>query len=133
MAQLSETVKDLASYQYDDVIKACYFNGIECTADNFTSYYDATYGRCFQFNSENSDFKTLRGGIAYGLTVLMLINQKDPDGNQLFLPTTTVAGSRVGINLKGEDPAMESFGINTPVGKETLIGIEFVSFYKTRT
>jgi len=132
MAQLTEAQKDLASYEYDDVIKACYFNGIECTEGNFTSYYDATYGKCFQFNSDNSDFKTLRGGIAYGLTVLMLINQRDPSGNQLFLPTTTVAGARIGINLKGEDPAMESFGINTPVGREALVGIEFTKISRLK-
>ncbi|KAE9547987.1 hypothetical protein FO519_008806 [Halicephalobus sp. NKZ332] len=131
-AQLTETVKETASYQYSDVIKVCSFNGVECTEDNFTSYYDATYGKCFQFNTENSDYKTLRAGNAFGLTVLMLISQKDPQGNQLFLPTTTVAGARIGINLKGEDPAMEAFGINTAVGRETLIGIEFTKISRLK-
>uniref|UniRef100_A0A914Y755 Uncharacterized protein n=1 Tax=Panagrolaimus superbus TaxID=310955 RepID=A0A914Y755_9BILA len=128
MNQLTEAQKNNAMYKFGEVIKVCSFNGIECTEANFTSYYDATFGRCFQFNSKdsNSNYRTLRAGSGFGLQVLMLINQFDPNGDNLFLPTTSTAGAKIGINLKGEDPAMESYGISVPVGQETLIGLEFV-------
>uniref|UniRef100_A0A7E4W8Q0 Acid-sensing ion channel 1-like n=1 Tax=Panagrellus redivivus TaxID=6233 RepID=A0A7E4W8Q0_PANRE len=126
MAQLTTTQLDKAANKASAFIRNCNFNNAECNSNNFTSYYDATYGACFIFNIDERR-ETQRAGSNYGFHFLMVVNQVDPKGNRIFLPVTDSAGVYISIQPKGGDPAMETFGIGAPVGQNTQIGMTYVS------
>uniref|UniRef100_A0A7E4VUB1 Uncharacterized protein n=1 Tax=Panagrellus redivivus TaxID=6233 RepID=A0A7E4VUB1_PANRE len=125
-AQLTTAQIDAVSPDISDFILQCNFNGVPCSTSDFTAFYDATYGKCYSFNS-NGTFKTNRAGTNYGLSLVALAAQQRPNGNKVMLPMTTGAGVILNVNSINESPEMHSQAITAPVKQQTLIG-----FTKTR-
>uniref|UniRef100_A0A915EIF1 Uncharacterized protein n=1 Tax=Ditylenchus dipsaci TaxID=166011 RepID=A0A915EIF1_9BILA len=141
-AQLPNEVIEEATYSFDEFVKFCYFNNLPCPRSSFSSYIDATYGACYQFNVPNlSDFQTYRAGSDFALRILLLIKQVDPSGNLIYLPTTNTAGVRINVQNLDVDPAIDSFGVNCAVGKEVMVtlqmkkvlAISYIVFFPTST
>uniref|UniRef100_A0A7E4UQ96 Amiloride-sensitive sodium channel n=1 Tax=Panagrellus redivivus TaxID=6233 RepID=A0A7E4UQ96_PANRE len=131
MAQLTESQLEKASYTPSSIVRNCNFNNAECHANDFKTYYDATYSACFTFNYDGK-FETQRAGSNFGLHFLMLVNQMNPKGQRLFLPTTDAAGAYIAIQPQGGDPAMETFGIGAPVGQNTQIGLTYTKISRLK-
>ncbi|KAI1709940.1 amiloride-sensitive sodium channel domain-containing protein [Ditylenchus destructor] len=123
--QIPEEIRRQATYSFEEFFRFCYFNNVPCMGANFTSYLDATYGTCYQFNVPNTtDFQTYRAGSLFGLRTLLLPKQVDPGGNRIYLPTTTLSGVVIRVEHQDKDPAMDSFGLNCPVGREVMVTME---------
>uniref|UniRef100_A0A914EPK2 Uncharacterized protein n=1 Tax=Acrobeloides nanus TaxID=290746 RepID=A0A914EPK2_9BILA len=132
---ISVTQRTAAMFNYENFVRMCSYNGISCTESNFSTYTDATYGTCYQFNApDTSDYMAFRSGSTFGLTILLLTQQFtfDNDTVPVILPTTNNAGARIGVGYKTEDPAMESHGINVPAGHEVLVGIELTKITRLK-
>lgn len=52
------------AFSLASILQFCSFNGIPCSADNFTTFYSFTYGLCFTFNARLKDLDD--GGIRLG-------------------------------------------------------------------
>ena len=67
------TAEDHLTYGFDlkkDMLVSCSFNGIPCTANDFTKYWSNSYGNCYTFNYGNETknlLKTSAIGDQYGL------------------------------------------------------------------
>uniref|UniRef100_A0A7E4W872 Amiloride-sensitive sodium channel n=1 Tax=Panagrellus redivivus TaxID=6233 RepID=A0A7E4W872_PANRE len=131
MAQLTTAQLSQASYTALSIVRNCNFNNADCGATDFRVYYDATYSECFAFNADGK-YETQRAGSNYGLHFLMLVNQMNPTGTRLFLPTTDAAGAYISIQPNGGDPAMETFGIGAPVGQNTQIGMTYTKISRLK-
>jgi hypothetical protein len=64
-------------FELKDMLLQCNFNWISCDADDFTYFFDNTYGNCFTFNSKNETNQSRLPGPNYGLSVDFFVG--DPD------------------------------------------------------
>uniref|UniRef100_A0A7E4ZSQ8 Bacteriophage protein n=2 Tax=Panagrellus redivivus TaxID=6233 RepID=A0A7E4ZSQ8_PANRE len=131
MAALSDAELKQGTYEAASIVRNCNFNNAECNASAFSTYYDATYGACYTFNYNNV-YQTQRAGSNYGLHLLMLVNQMNPKGDRLFMPTTDAAGAYISTKPKGGDPAVETYGIGAPVGQNTQIGLTYTKISRLK-
>ncbi|CAD5217402.1 unnamed protein product [Bursaphelenchus xylophilus] len=124
--QLTDEQRRYAGFSLDDFVLAWYFNNRKVDSSFFNEFIDPSYGLCYQFNS-NQSLKTLytqRAGSYFGLRALVLVNQRSPDGTLQYLPTTDRAGLKIGLNYQNQDPAMENYAVNVPVGTEAMVSLE---------
>lgn len=47
-------------YSIESILISCFFNGFECTANDFYWYYSYEYGNCFIFNYDKGDGSSLK-------------------------------------------------------------------------
>lgn len=102
-----------------NLIHKCSFNGKACDIDkDFTIISDPTFGNCFTFNHNRSDFKSsLRAGPMHGLRVMLFVNASD------YLPTSEAVGVRLTIHDKDEFPFPDTFGYSAPTGYISSFGM----------
>ena len=50
----NETEKKKLSHSLEDLLAVCDFNNQQCSADDFTWYFDKTYGKCYKFNTNGT-------------------------------------------------------------------------------
>ncbi|CAI2310181.1 unnamed protein product [Caenorhabditis sp. 36 PRJEB53466] len=118
------TDKTAALYTYDDLIQDCSFAGNTCSESDFKRYIDPVYGACYSFNEDSSlNYSVSRGGIQFGLKLMVTVTQTKTNGTTDFLPTTTLAGARIGVNSRGNDPGLDSNGIDVGVGYESAVSV----------
>ncbi|KAH7707469.1 Protein ASIC-2 [Aphelenchoides avenae] len=127
--QLSDEAIRNATYSFDEFIRYCYYNGAPCNSSDFTTFYDATYGACFQYNGA-SDVMVYKAGSYFGLRVMAFAAQEDPNGNLLALPTTKTAGVRIGLSYSQQWMEMESYGLDCPNGAETMVSMQMTQTQK---
>ncbi|GFR82972.1 amiloride-sensitive sodium channel subunit beta-like [Elysia marginata] len=63
-------------HQIEDMVISCTFNTVECSAENFTHFYNYRYGNCFTFttNDEKNGDNTgigVQAGQTHGLVLEM--------------------------------------------------------------
>ena len=52
------------SFSLESILQSCSFNGVPCSAANFTSFFTAYYGHCFTFNGKLKNISD--GGVRFG-------------------------------------------------------------------
>ncbi|EYB98347.1 hypothetical protein Y032_0132g1732 [Ancylostoma ceylanicum] len=119
MSALSEQQRRAMSQAKHNLIHKCSFNGKPCDIDkDFAIISDPTFGNCFTFNYNRSDFKSsLRAGPMYGLRVMLFVNASD------YLPTSEAVGVRLTIHDKDEFPFPDTFGYSAPTGYISSFGM----------
>ncbi|KAK6751236.1 hypothetical protein RB195_002922 [Necator americanus] len=119
MSALSEEQRRAMSQAKHNLIHKCSFNGKPCDIDkDFAIISDPTFGNCFTFNHNRSDFKSsLRAGPMYGLRVMLFVNASD------YLPTSEAVGVRLTIHDKDEFPFPDTFGYSAPTGYISSFGM----------
>ncbi|KAL6737004.1 hypothetical protein Aduo_010684 [Ancylostoma duodenale] len=119
MSALSEAQRRAMSQAKHNLIHKCSFNGKPCDIDkDFAIISDPTFGNCFTFNYNRSDFKSsLRAGPMYGLRVMLFVNASD------YLPTSEAVGVRLTIHDKDEFPFPDTFGYSAPTGYISSFGM----------
>ncbi|CAJ0601742.1 unnamed protein product [Cylicocyclus nassatus] len=119
MSALSEQQRRELSQAKHNLIHKCSFNGKACDIDkDFAIISDPTFGNCFTFNYNRSDFKSsLRAGPMYGLRVMLFVNASD------YLPTSEAVGVRLTIHDKDEFPFPDTFGYSAPTGYISSFGM----------
>ncbi|KHJ86253.1 hypothetical protein OESDEN_14001 [Oesophagostomum dentatum] len=123
MSALSEFQRREMSQAKHNLIHKCSFNGKPCDIDkDFAIISDPTFGNCFTFNHNRSDFKSsLRAGPMYGLRVMLYVNASD------YLPTSEAVGVRLTIHDKDEFPFPDTFGYSAPTGYISSFGMRMVT------
>ena len=74
---LNETTKRLLGHDISDLLVACTFSNLPCTADDFVWFFDRNLGNCWSFNSGQRDvdlLKSIRAGADYGLQMTLYSN-----------------------------------------------------------
>ncbi|CAA96693.1 Degenerin-like protein asic-2 [Caenorhabditis elegans] len=121
---ISDTAKVPALYTYADLIQDCSFAGIPCSESDFTKFIDPVYGACYSFNEDASlNYSVSREGIQFGLKLMLTVTQTKTNGNTDSLPTTKLAGARIGVNSRGSSPGLDSNGIDAGVGYESAVSV----------
>ena len=125
-----------------DMLVSCDYNGITCTASDFTKYWSNEYGNCYTFNQGNltqSPHKTSVTGNKYGLK-LELVTSKFKNSNNniyslfLFLFSNLVPiyyipkfSYKTGIYLMVHNQSTLPFtmpsGVNIKNGFETYVAV----------
>jgi len=60
--------KQRLGHSLADILFSCKFDyGVDCSADNFTWYFDSDYGNCFIFKGLGSSRTQMSPGMDYGL------------------------------------------------------------------
>ena len=114
----------LAGYDLTTILLTCVYQGIKCSADNFTQVNTAG-GRCYTFNIQNNGKKLIADGtgIRKGLRLQLLSNPVLPnDGFSIFRDY----GYRIIIHNPDEPPRPESDGIVVSLNSTTYIGMKQV-------
>jgi hypothetical protein len=78
MNNLNETEKRKFSRPLEEIMTVCSYNIQDCTANDFSWYFDYDYGNCWTFNSGRNDFKNLSyssiPGVVFGLRMSLYVN-----------------------------------------------------------
>jgi hypothetical protein len=81
MNELNETEKRKLSHPLEDIVKSCKINYLDCSANDFSWYFDSFYGNCWLFNSGlNSTGVSVPlvsnslSGEGYGLQMSLYVN-----------------------------------------------------------
>jgi len=75
------TDRDRYNYGYDlgyDMLISCEYNKVQCSADNFTKYWDNQYGYCYTFNKGNDTTPPLKSsltGESHGLVMQLVVSK----------------------------------------------------------
>ncbi|GMS79497.1 hypothetical protein PENTCL1PPCAC_1672 [Pristionchus entomophagus] len=114
------TIYDDPGYSYKDMIVSCTYNAATCNETFFSSYKDAYYGRCMQFNY-NELQNSSRAGPLYGLRLILRAEQAQ------YLPWTESAGVIVNIHNKSDIPYPDAGGYYAPIGTASSLGVKYVA------
>ncbi|GMT10352.1 hypothetical protein PFISCL1PPCAC_1649, partial [Pristionchus fissidentatus] len=107
-------------YNYNDMVVSCTYNAATCNETLFARYFDATYGRCVQFNF-NEHQNSSRAGPLYGLRLTLKAEQGK------YLPWVESAGAVVAIHNKSELPYPDVGGYYAPIGTASAFGVKYVA------
>ncbi|EGT42326.1 hypothetical protein CAEBREN_03335 [Caenorhabditis brenneri] len=130
---ISDANKAPALYSYSDLVQDCMFAGQPCAESDFTKFIDPVYGACYSFNENtNLNYSVSREGIQFGLKLMMTVTQTKTSGTTDFLPTTRLAGARVGINSRGNEPGLDSNGIDAGVGYESAVSVTLTQHVRAK-
>ncbi|XP_066121309.1 amiloride-sensitive sodium channel subunit delta isoform X1 [Saccopteryx bilineata] len=93
---------------------SCRYNGQDCQARHFQTFYHPTYGSCYTFNG----MWAAQPGITHGISLVLRAEQQD------HLPLlSTEAGIKVMVHKRDHIPFLEHPGFSIRPGTETTIGI----------
>jgi len=112
MNSVNQSMLELIGYQLDDLLVWCRFAGRACILkEEFQSFVDPNYGRCFTFNANVDSRFIQRGGQKLGLKVLFRTPTNDN------MPFVTSAGYKLIFHEPGEQPVMAMAGITCSPGQ----------------
>ncbi|KAK6739234.1 hypothetical protein RB195_020971 [Necator americanus] len=115
--------KEGMSHQLDEFVLKCSFNQKDCDMENdFTLYYDNTYGNCYTFNHGGAS--SHRAGANYGLRILLYANVSE------YLPTSEAVGFRITVHDKHIVPFPDAFGYSAPTGFMSSYGVRMKQFIR---
>ncbi|XP_072014236.1 acid-sensing ion channel 1A-like [Amphiura filiformis] len=118
-SSLFEFVKENA-HTKEETIKACQFNGEDCTSSNFTTTV-TNYGVCYTFNSVSvwPKQKITTPGQLQGLSLVLLASV------DTHIPSPReYTGFKVLIHPRDEVPDLRNFGVEVDVGKHTSLRVQ---------
>ncbi|XP_061456873.1 amiloride-sensitive sodium channel subunit delta [Rhineura floridana] len=104
----------------DKLVYACQYNGEPCGSSDTEHFHHPVYGSCYTFNKDGTDtfWTALKPGIAYGLSLILKIEQTD------HIPLlSTKAGVKVMIHNHFQTPFLEHEGFDIQPGIKSSIGI----------
>ena len=123
---LSDSFRQMLGLSMQEMLISCTYNGVECTADDFTWKYDDYSGNCFQFNMSNRA-QIGQSGKFHGLTMELFVGEAEAveqvalqNGVHLFIFNETVTTNPF------------SDGVDASAGKETTILIDKKRIQKIR-
>ena len=123
---LGDSFRQMLGLSMQDMLISCSYNGVECTADDFTWKYDDYSGNCFQFNMSNRT-PIGQAGKFHGLAVELFVGEAVGveqvallNGVHLFIFNETVT-----VNPFSD-------GVDASAGKETTILIDKKRIQKIR-
>ncbi|KAE9413773.1 hypothetical protein Angca_002758, partial [Angiostrongylus cantonensis] len=115
--------KENMSQQLDEFVLKCSFNQKDCDMkQDFTLYYDNTYGNCYTFNHRGAS--SHRAGTNYGLRILLYANVSE------YLPTSEAVGFRITVHDKHIVPFPDAFGYSAPTGFMSSYGVRMKQFIR---
>ncbi|KAG8173494.1 hypothetical protein JTE90_026593 [Oedothorax gibbosus] len=114
--------RTVVSYQANELIKECSFNGESCSIKDLKLFQSLRYGNCFTFNKAESNssrrLMTSKTGYRSGLHMTLDVRSRD------YLPTSHTIGARVIVHPSSSDPDRENLGINISPGFETSVSLQ---------
>ncbi|XGW10769.1 hypothetical protein V3C99_012346 [Haemonchus contortus] len=115
--------KESMSHPIDEFVLKCSFNQKDCNMkQDFTLYYDNTYGNCYTFNHGGAS--SHRAGANYGLRILLYANVSE------YLPTSEAVGFRITVHDKHIVPFPDAFGYSAPTGFMSSFGVRMKQFVR---
>ncbi|KIH59521.1 Amiloride-sensitive sodium channel [Ancylostoma duodenale] len=115
--------KESMSHQLDEFVLKCSFNQKDCDMQqDFTLYYDNTYGNCYTFNHGGAS--SHRAGANYGLRILLYANVSE------YLPTSEAVGFRITVHDTHIVPFPDAFGYSAPTGFMSSYGVRMKQFIR---
>jgi len=124
-ATSNQTYLQSIGFTIDSLLISCYFNGLPCTASDFSWFYDFNYGNCYTFNKNTTSIKTIsKAGPTYGLQLELFTGIP---GYQDLLASER--GIYLAVTNNSALPLTSYDGIKLSVGQATNIRVKrtFVS------
>lgn len=124
LANRNLTEYDHFFYGFDlnsDMLISCEYNKVQCSADNFTKYWDNQYGNCYTFNKGNDTIQPLKSsltGESHGLVMQLIVIPFDAN---------ITYGYKTGIRLSVHNQSEQSFTLDKAIsiqpGIETYVSV----------
>ncbi|CAP30945.2 Protein CBR-ASIC-2 [Caenorhabditis briggsae] len=144
---ISDTNKAPALYTYSDLVQDCSFAGIPCAESDFKKFIDPVYGACYSFNEDASlNYSVSREGIQFGLKLMLTVTVGWPrkskksfslpanqnQWNYRLFANHKLAGARVAVNSRGNEPGLDSNGIDAGVGYESAVSVTLTQHVRAK-
>ncbi|KAL9982891.1 hypothetical protein ACROYT_G005002 [Oculina patagonica] len=121
----------LASHQIEEMLlphapptyTSCSFDGLLCSAENFSNFASTSFGQCFTFNLARNSSKPLKARMAgknYGLKLRMNIQRDAYFRN----PLRPFVGITVLVHKPNNFPFMDEYGLAVEPGKHSFLSIK---------
>ena len=126
VGNLSDIEKKKLSHNLEDILIECWFNGIQCNANDFVWSHDETYGNCYTFNSGFDSTKrkvNLRQSTIsdpnFGLQLILYVNIYEK-----LLEFANVLGAVIRIGNSSYSTYYSNSGIFVATGQQSYISLE---------
>ncbi|XP_067674763.1 acid-sensing ion channel 2-like [Haliotis asinina] len=114
-------------HQIEDMLFGCTYQGISCTTENFTRFYNYMHGNCYTFTPTATDYMfSTKTGPLYGLS-LMLNAEEDEYVKSL----TNSVGFKVTVHNHHVMPFPEDDGFDIAPSFATSVGVRKVVVHRT--
>ena len=102
---------------------SCSFYGVQCGAENFSSFASSSFGQCYTFNSGENGSQLLTAGMPGKNNGLKLSLNIQRDGYVKY-PKNPFAGITVLVHDQKQFPFMEEYGFFVEPGTHTFVSIK---------
>ncbi|RNA03799.1 acid-sensing ion channel 1 isoform X2 [Brachionus plicatilis] len=116
-------------YSFEDLVISCYYNGQICGSQDFESFYNYDYSKCFTFNKKQNETtkvkKTSRTGPGSGLMLELFIGLAGIEDT--FIEKR---GIYLAVHNNSVNPVVNHEGMKLSVGNLAEIGIKRTFYQK---
>ena len=115
-------------FSLESMLLSCFFNGVQCSARNFSHFYNYKYGNCYTFNNpvDSSQIKfASKSGPNSGLQLELFAGLPNTQDNY-----NEKSGFYVAVHNSSQLPLVNYEGFEVPLGSVSEVSISRTFYYK---